>query len=181
MPELTPRCPLCREPARVVDVDDEGFRHHASHYLCAACRARVLAAGDARSRRAAVTARRLATLSSKHPALHVEDVARRRVGLCGVIEREAGPRAAWVTLRDSARQGEAERFVIRVALAATIVLEPVAWTDALRVAPCAGWPKRVVDRGSWLSCGFRHLGNADLLHVIDVMCDAVERAERSAR
>jgi hypothetical protein len=178
MSDLVPRCALCDAAARVVTIDDEGFRHHAFHYLCAPCRARVLAAGDARARRAAVTARRVEALLAAHPGLHVDEMARRRASVRGSVARERGTRAAWITVRDSARASEAERFVVRVGLAEAVVLEPVVWVSALRVAPCAGSPKRVVDRGSWLWCGFRHLGNADLLHVLDVMCDAAERAER---
>jgi hypothetical protein len=177
MPEWAPRCALCGEGAPRLGVDAEGYRHHAFHYLCGACRARVLRAGDARSRRAAVTARRLETLLSHHEGLHVDEVARRRVSVRGEVDG----RAVWVTLRDSSREGELERFVVRVGLAASVTLEPVAWVSALRVAPCSGSPRRVIDRGEWLWAGFRHLGNADLLHVIDVMCDAAARAERAVR
>lgn len=175
MPELSPRCPLCGARAAVIAHDDEGFRHHAFHYLCHACRARVLAAGDARSRRAAVTARRVEALLATHPELRMDEVARRRVSVRG----EVAGRAVWITVRDSARQGEAERFVVRVALGASIALDPEAWVSALRQRPCEGSPKRVTDDGSWLWCGFRHLGRADLLHAIEAMCDAAERAERA--
>ena len=179
MPDVVLRCALCDVLAPVVGIDDEGFRHHAFHYLCVSCQARVLSAGDARARRAAVTARRVDTLLAAHPGLHVEQVARRRVSLRGTVERAQQRREVWISLRDSARQSEAERFVVRVALAETITLQPITWSGAMDVVPCEGSPKRVVDRGSWVWCGFRHLGNAELLRVIDVMCDAVERAERA--
>ena len=179
MPDFMPRCALCEGLAPVVGIDDEGFRHHEFHYLCVACRARVLAAGDARARRAAVTARRVDTLLAAYPRLHIEEIARRRVSLRGTVERPQQARAVWISVRDSARQSEAERFVVRVALAETIALQPISWIGASGVVPCAGSPKRVVDRGSWVWCGFRHLGNAELLRVIDLVCDAVERAERA--
>lgn len=177
MPVTVPRCALCGAAAPSLGLDEEGYRHHAFHHLCGACRARVLRAGDARARRAAVTARRLETLLSRHEGLHVDELTRRRVSVRGEIDG----RAVWVTLRDSSREGELERFVVRVGLAASVTLEPVAWVSALRVAPCRGSPQRVVDRGEWLRAGFRHLGNADLLHALDVMLDAADRAERAAK
>jgi hypothetical protein len=176
MSAFVPRCGLCREVAPSLGVDPEGYRHHAFHYLCASCRARVLAAGEARARRSAVTARRLETLLSRHEGLYVDQLARRRVSVRGEIDG----RAVWVTIRDSARVYESERFVVRVALPTEVTLEAVAWVSGLRVQPCRGSPKRVVDRGTWLWAGFRHLGNADLLHVLDVMLDAADRAERAA-
>ncbi len=177
MPSLVLRCAFCGVCAPVLRVED-GFRHHAFHYLCGTCRTRVLAAGDARARRAAVTSRRVELLLERFPGLHIDEVARRRVSLRGELRHGEHPaRGAWITVRDSARESEAERFVVRVALSQEVVLEPTAWPAALRVAPCAGSPRRVVDRGSWLWCGFRHLGNGDLLHVIEVMCDAATSAE----
>lgn len=176
MPSVVPRCSLCGEAAPSLGVDDEGYRHHAFHHLCAACRARVLRSGEARSRRAAVTSRRLETLLSRHAGLHVDELARRRVSVRGAIDG----REVWVTLKDSAREGEVERFVVRVGLPAHVPLEAVAWVSALRVSP-VGSPERVIDRGAWLRAGFRHLGNADLLHVLDVMLDAADRAERAMR
>lgn len=177
MPGTVPSCAFCGEAAPSCGVDLEGYRHHEFHFLCGECRARVLRAGSGRARRAAVTARRLETLLSRHEGLYVDDLARRRVSVRGEIEG----RAVWVTLRESSREGELERFVVRVGLSASVPLEPVAWVSALRVAPCIGSPQRVVDRGEWLRAGFRHLGNADLLHVLDVMLDAADRAERAAQ
>jgi hypothetical protein len=177
MPSVVPRCSLCGEAAPSLGVDDEGYRHHAFHHLCAACRARVLRSGEARSRRAAVTSRRLETLLSRHAGLHVgrarasSRLRARRDRWSGGVGHAEGTRHAKARWSDSS---------CAWGLPAHVPLEAVAWVSALRVSP-VGSPERVIDRGAWLRAGFRHLGNADLLHVLDVMLDAADRAERAMR
>ena len=172
MPELVPRCPLCGLDAPVVGRED-GFRHHAFHYLCLPCRQRVLTAGEARARRAAVTHRRVETLLRAYEGLYIDELAARRVCVRGSVEG----RSVWITVRDAARQYECERFVVRVQLRHDAPLDAAAVRGLLRVTPCEGSPKRVTDRGEWLWAGFRHLGNADLLHALDVLLAVARDAE----
>jgi hypothetical protein len=174
MGELVPRCPMCGLEASLLG-SANGFRHFSFHYLCPDCRQRVLAAGDARSRRMQVTARRVETLFSRFEGLYIEERAAHRASVRGLVEQ----RRVWVTIKDAARQGECERFVVRVELGHNHTDDAPFAIAELSAKACRGSPRRVTDDGHWLWAGFRHLGNKDIIHVVEVMCAAAARIEAS--
>lgn len=167
MPEYAPACSICETASARLGWQGD-FRVYSFWYLCEACRARVLQGGNARERRAAVRERRVATLLGRHPALYVDETAPRRSSLRGRVHGQE----VRITIRDSARQYESARFVIRVETQ-RYKLGGAAPLPPFRIAPCDRGVTIVKDHdGTWLSVGFSHLGNADILHVLDVLCAA---------
>jgi hypothetical protein len=104
----------------------------------------------------------------RHPGLAVEEVAPRRVTIGG----EVGGRAVRLTLKIAAREGDDERYVVRVALQRERPIGPIALADLdPRLARLVARKGATVTRDDhqWLRVGFRVLGKVDLLDAVDAL------------
>lgn len=176
MPDFVPRCAICERPASALGVMD-GFAHYAFWYLCPECVARVRAAGHWKMRRASANQARVDALKARFPELHVVETAPRRIALGGEIRG----RAVSITLKIAARQGESERYVVRVALRVpreTVERAELAIDEGLVARLVRGSPSITVERYRWLRLAFRHLGKLDVLRVLEGMLDTADRLER---
>lgn len=175
MPDVVLTCATCERRARVLGVVDD-FTHYEFWYLCPECVARVRAAGPWKIRRAKANQARVEALKERFPGLHVAETAPRRVALGGEIEG----RPVSFTLKIAAREGESERYVLRVALRlprSKIERADLAIDESLAVRLCTGSPSIIIDRCRWLRLGFRHLGKLDMLRVVEGMIATAERLD----
>lgn len=175
MPEVRLSCSLCGRDAPRIEVDDD-YAVHAFGYLCDRCVDAVRRAGPAPLRRARATEARVAALLAAHEGLSIEARARRRVTVGGSV---AGRRVR-ITLRDSAREGESERFVLRVEL---VVRQRAVTREELTLAPdldrllAPSAPSVTTDGFRHLRVAFSHLGKTDLLDALDALMAVCARLD----
>jgi len=155
--------------------DVDGFATFAHGALCDRCVRNVLAAGSAPVRRARTTQARVDVVLAAYPDLIIEERARRRVTIGGSILG----RPVRFTFRDSAREGESERFVLRAAFAGErgIDKSDLRLFSSLieRLAP--GSPSIATEDFRHVRIAFRHLGRRDTLHAIDGLIASVASLE----
>ena len=176
MPDFVPHCEICKRPASALGVSD-GFTRYEFWYLCHACVARVQAAGPWKIRRALANQARVDALKARFPELYVAETAPRRIALAGGIEG----RAVSITLKIAAREGEDERYVLRVALRSareTIERSGLASDEDLIAQLTPGTPSITTDRCRWLRLGFLHLGKLDMVRALEGLIDTAERLDR---